>query len=66
MGHAGPPSCTSQSYPVRRIPCFKQVPHDNNWLLLRNCLMMGMVAAMASCFGTLALQAWQLWGVSLQ
>ncbi|KAI7846308.1 hypothetical protein COHA_000145 [Chlorella ohadii] len=42
------------------------VPHDNNWLLLRNCLMMGMVAAMASCFGTLALQAWQLWGVSLQ
>ncbi|PRW50849.1 CAS1 domain-containing 1 [Chlorella sorokiniana] len=33
------------------------VPHDDNRLLLRNGLMMGVVAAMAGCFGLLAVEA---------
>lgn len=37
--------------------CHPQVPHDDNRLLLRNGLMMGVVAAMAGCFGLLAVEA---------
>lgn len=33
------------------------MPHDDNRLLLRNGLMMGVVAAMAGCFGLLAVEA---------
>ena len=34
-----------------------QVPHDDNRLLLRNCLMMLAVGAGAVCFGLLAVEA---------
>lgn len=45
---------------VPPLPNVNQVPHDDNRLLLRNGLMMGVVAALAGCFGLLAVEARRL------
>lgn len=39
------------------VPPRCQVPHDDNRLLLRNLLMMCMVAGVAGCFGLLMVEA---------
>lgn len=43
--------------PLRPRPPVLQVPHDDNRLLLRNGLMMGVVAGVAAAFGFLAVEA---------
>lgn len=55
--HDRPPPDQPPS-PTPQPPCLlPQVPHDDNRLLLRNLLMMCMVAGVAACFGFLLVEA---------
>lgn len=57
---AAPVPRTQTDPRVPPLPNWNQVPHDDNRLLLRNGLMMGVVAALAGCFGLLAVEARRL------
>ena len=54
---ATPATPTSHTLPPPPPHTHGQVPHDDNRLLLRNCLMMLAVGAGAACFGLLAVEA---------